>query len=168
MTTDIDSEKYLRGLHVRKFYRDIITRRLASRCQPLPLPDDLIAEIMTMHPKLTRDECIEHKPADLILLALERELLNDPDFADIDRWIVLIEAMIATSANSLDGIRAKARFACWLRLGDLDEAVVDSSAPPKDKTLENSILADLIRLYDPHLERKGAVQALARMSPPSP
>ena len=68
--------------------------------------------------------------------------------------------MIVTSAKSLDGIRAKARVACSLRLGDLDEVIVDPTAPHSDQTLENSILRDLIRLFDPDQERKGAVLAL--------
>jgi hypothetical protein len=101
------------------------------------------------------------KAADQILLDLEQriELLGKEDGA-VDRWCETIEEMIATAAESVDGIRAKARVACSNRLGDLEEAVFDSSAPYNDQTLENSILRDLIRLYDPHLEHKGAVQAL--------
>jgi hypothetical protein len=96
--------------------------------------------------------------SDRILLALEQEFCNAEDGSE--RWCETIEEMIATAADSLDGIRAKARVACSLRLGDFEDAVFDSSAPHNDKTLENSILRDLIRLYDPHLEHNGAVQAL--------
>jgi hypothetical protein len=101
------------------------------------------------------------KAADQILLDLEQQidLLGKDDDA-VERWCETIEEMIATAAESLDGIRAKARVACSLRLGDLEEAVIDQSAAHNDRTLENSILRDLIRLYDPHLEHKGAVQAL--------
>jgi Sigma-70, region 4 len=98
-------------------------------------------------------------PADQILLALEQVFCEADDGSDV--WCATIDEMIITSAVSLDGIRAKARVACSNRLGDLEEAVLNSSAPYNDQTLENSILRDLIRLYDPHLERKGAVQALA-------
>jgi hypothetical protein len=105
------------------------------------------------------------KTDDLRLLALEQEFIvgvecQFTDESNVDRWNRTIDAMIETSADSLDGIRAKARVACSNRLGDLDEVVVDPTAPHNDKTLENSILRDLIRLYDPRLERKGAVQAL--------
>jgi hypothetical protein len=108
------------------------------------------------------------KAADQILLDLEQqfyrtevELFGKGNNDAVERWSETIEEMIATAAESLDGIRAKARVACSNRLGDLEEAVVYSAAPHNDQTLENSILRDLIRLYDPHLEHKGAVQALA-------
>jgi flavin-binding protein dodecin len=101
------------------------------------------------------------KVADQILCDLEQqiELLGKDDDA-VERWSEAIDEMIAAAADSLDGIRAKARVACSLRLGDLEEAVVDPSAAHNDRTIENSILRDLIRLYDPHLEHKGAVRAL--------
>jgi hypothetical protein len=98
------------------------------------------------------------KAADQTLLALEQVFSEADDGSDV--WCATIDQMIITSAESLDGIRAKARVACSLRLGDLDEVIVDPTAPHDDKTLENSILRDLIRLYDPHLERKGAARAL--------
>ena len=105
------------------------------------------------------------KTGDQRLLALEQEFLvgvecQFTDEFNVDRWNGIIEAMIDTNADSLEGIRAKARIACSNRLGDLDEVVNWLDVPTPDKTLENSILRDLIRLYDPHLERKGAVQAL--------
>jgi hypothetical protein len=108
------------------------------------------------------------KPADQILLDLEQrfyrtevELFGKENNDAVERWGETIDEMIATAAESLDGIRAKARVACSNRLGDLEEAIVDQSAARNDRTLENSILRDLIRLYDPHLEHKDAVQALA-------
>jgi hypothetical protein len=107
------------------------------------------------------------KAADQVLLDLEQqfyrtevELFVKGDNDAVERWSETIEEMIATAAESLDGIRAKARVACSNRLGDLEEAVVYSPAPHNDQTLENSILRDLIRLYDPHVERKGAASAL--------
>jgi hypothetical protein len=106
------------------------------------------------------------KAADQILLELEQQFyrseaeLFGKDNGAVDRRCDIVEEMIATAAGSLDGIRAKARVACSNRLGDLEEAVFSSSAEHNDKTLENSILRDLIRLYDPHMEHKGAVQAL--------
>jgi hypothetical protein len=107
------------------------------------------------------------KAADQILLDLEQqfyrtevELFGKGDNDAVERWSETIEEMIATAAESLDGIRAKARVACSLRLGDLEGEIIDQLSARNDRTLEKSILRDLIRLYDPHLEHKGALQAL--------
>ncbi|THD63414.1 MAG: hypothetical protein E7813_18495 [Bradyrhizobium sp.] len=121
--------------------------------------EDLAAEFGIARVRIRQIEVsvLQKMGHDLMLLALEQEILADKNG---DHWNRTIETMIDTNADSLDGVRAKARVACSNRLGDLDEAVVDLSASHNDRTLENSILRDLIRLYDPHLEQKGAVQAL--------
>ena len=106
------------------------------------------------------------RAADQILLDLEQQFsrseveLFGKDNDACERWCETIEEMMAIAAESLDGIRAKARVACSLRLGDLEEAVIDQLSARNDRTLEKSILRDLIRLFDPHLEHKGAQQAL--------
>jgi hypothetical protein len=97
------------------------------------------------------------KEADQILLDLEQRLYRADAENEIDKWVETMEEMIVTSPETLDGIRAKARVACSGRLGDLEDVFFDPSAPHNDQTLENSILRDLIRLYDPHLEHRGAV-----------
>jgi hypothetical protein len=113
-------------------------------------------------------DCKECEANDRKLLALENVYAESDEGGD--GWCATIEEMVETNADTLEGIRAKARIACALRLGDLDEVVFytsgreDSERNGREQvkcvTLENSILRDLIRLYDPHLERKGAVQAL--------
>lgn len=68
-----------------------------------------------------------------------------------------IEAeIINTPATTIDGLRVKARAACWALMGDLDSG--DGSTT--DKRMALSIVRDLIRLYDPELERPGAVKEL--------
>jgi hypothetical protein len=64
--------------------------------------------------------------------------------------------ILATPATTIEGLRVKARVACWALLGDLD--AVDQSTT--DKRMMASILCDLIRLHDPDMERPGAIAAL--------
>jgi hypothetical protein len=52
--------KYVRGLHVRQIYRKMYKQQMEANCQLLPVPDDVIDEIIKKYPKLTREECIEH------------------------------------------------------------------------------------------------------------
>lgn len=69
----------------------------------------------------------------------------------------LVEArIIGTSASTVEGLRVKARAACWALLGDLQSG--DQSTT--DKRMALSIVRDLIRLYDPGRERPGALQRL--------
>lgn len=101
------------------------------------------------------------------LLELEREFIEQDDginrdrSADIDRWAHLLDEMIAIETRSLDGVRAKARVECRLRLGDLDYQVMKESTR-QQATLLDSVLRDLIRTFDPEVEHPGAVRALLR------
>src|ERR1700730_8357632 len=54
----------------------------------------------------------------------------------------------------MEGLRVKARAACWARLGDLDPA----SGSTTDERMALPIIRDLIRLFDPNLEQPGALQ----------
>ena len=56
----------------------------------------------------------------------------------------------------MEGLCVKARASCWALLGDLD----DASDATTDRRMTLSIVRDLIRLYDPGLERPGALKAL--------
>jgi hypothetical protein len=70
-------------------------------------------------------------------------------------------AVLATEAATIDGLRVKARAACWARLGDIDA----SDQPSMDLRMAMSIVRDLIRVHDPELERTDAlVQLLAEFS----
>lgn len=64
--------------------------------------------------------------------------------------------IIATQAVTMEGLGVKARAACWALLGDLDPAGQSTT----DKRMALSIVRDLIRLYDPSLERPGALRKL--------
>lgn len=69
----------------------------------------------------------------------------------------LIQAQILSAqATTIDGLRVKARAACWARLGDLD----DASNSTTDDRMALSIVRDLIRLHDPRLEQPGALKKL--------
>jgi hypothetical protein len=63
-------------------------------------------------------------------------------------------AILNTQAVTMEGLRVKARAACWARVGDLDPA----SGSTTDERMALSIIRDLIRLFDPKLERPGALQ----------
>lgn len=102
---------------------------------------------------------------DHILFALGRKFdaLTEKLDGDLNMpWETLeefsrIEAQIlATSATTLEGLCVKARAACWALLGDLDS----NEQSTTDKRMALSIVRDLIRLYDPSLERPGALKRL--------
>jgi hypothetical protein len=88
------------------------------------------------------DHAIEHG------LDIEQDVLDE--FSRIEGEIV------ATSATSIEGLRVKARAACWALLGDLDSG--DQSTT--DKQMALSIVRDLIHLYDSGLEQPGASKKL--------
>jgi len=69
---------------------------------------------------------------------------------------ILDAKIVAAQARTIDGLRVKARTACWALLGDLDATCQSST----DKRMALSIVRDLIRLYDPQLERPGALKQL--------
>jgi hypothetical protein len=85
-------------------------------------------------------------------------------FDSADPWDDVAEAQFAklesailnTQAVTMEGLRVKARAACWARLGDLDPA----SGSTTDARMALSIIRDLIRLFDPKLEQPGALQKL--------
>jgi hypothetical protein len=64
--------------------------------------------------------------------------------------------ILTIEAKTIDGLRVKARAACWALLGDLDPA----NDATLDKSMALSIVRDLIRLYDPSLEHPGALRKL--------
>ena len=107
--------------------------------------------------------------ADVVLVALGQRF--DALAAQIDHsidhgsdvaWQALEEAVlihaeiVATPATTMEGLYVKARAGCWALFGDLD-ADENSSA---DHRIALSIMRDLIRLYQPSLERPGALKRL--------
>jgi hypothetical protein len=74
----------------------------------------------------------------------------------LQRMEELTKAIDSQSATSLNGLRVKARVAAWALLGDLD-AWQDC---PLARDMSSSIIRDLIRNFDPHCERPGAIARL--------
>ena len=72
----------------------------------------------------------------------------------LNRFGEIYDKILTTESLSVDGLRVKARLACWIRLGDFDNDLTDGAE------LALSIVRDLIRLYDPQLERPGALTVL--------
>jgi hypothetical protein len=102
-----------------------------------------------------------HPDAELIELGRQFEEITaalDRDDAEpaLDRLAVIEPAIIAMPATTIEGMRVKARAACWAMMGDFE----DLSGPTTDVRMARSIVRDLIRLYDPDRERPGAVRDL--------
>ena len=88
------------------------------------------------------DHAIEHG------LDIEQDVL--------DHFCRIEAETVATPAVTIDGLRVKARAACWALLGDLDSGDQTTT----DKRMALSLVRDLIRLYDPGLERPGVLKKL--------
>ena len=65
--------------------------------------------------------------------------------------------ILARQSRTVEGMRVKARAACWAVLGDIDPSCETTLAV----RMGLSIVCDLIRLYDPSLENPGALKKLA-------
>lgn len=104
--------------------------------------------------------------AEEALLRLEKRFieLDDPEIvgSSVEEWGRVIDEMVAIEARSIEGIRAKARVACRLRLGDLDQQFTSDFERNRKGNIVDSILRDLIRTLDPTVERKGAVADLLK------
>jgi len=107
--------------------------------------------------------------ADLIALGLEIETATskidnsisqatDIDHDTLEQLAKIGAKIVATPATTVDGLRVKARIACWALLGDLDS----NEDATFDKSMALSIVRDLIRLYDPQLENPGALRKLVK------
>jgi hypothetical protein len=77
-----------------------------------------------------------------------------------DEWLEELDRIeveiLKTQAVTIDGFRVKARAACWALLGDLNSVSEETT----DQRMAISTIRDLIRGYDPQLERPGAVKQL--------
>jgi hypothetical protein len=109
--------------------------------------------------------------SDVQLLALGRDFsavaarLDDAIASGIDFDDGLLEQLgrleaeiTATQASTMEGLWVKARAACWALLGDLDDAGDETT----DRRMALSMVRDLIRLYDPGLEKPGALKRLVQ------
>lgn len=71
--------------------------------------------------------------------------------------------ILSTQARSSAGYLVKARAACWALLGDIDP----HNGATTDRRMALSIVRDLIRQYDPDLEKPGALKELIADLEPS-
>jgi hypothetical protein len=81
---------------------------------------------------------------------------SDLTFDILERLEIIERAILTKKAMTINGLRVKARAACWARLGDLDET--DQSS--MDLRMAMSIIRDLIRVHDAELENPGALTQL--------
>jgi hypothetical protein len=83
---------------------------------------------------------------------------TDVAWNDLEKLGRVGAEILTIQAKTIDGLRVKARAACWALLGDLDP--IDNMT--LDKSMALSIVRDLIRLHDPSLEHSGALKKLVR------
>lgn len=81
----------------------------------------------------------------------------DLNFEILSRLDEVEATILSKKAATVDGLRVKARAACWAQLGDMDAS--DQSS--MDVRMAMSIVRDLIRAYDPDLERPDALIQVA-------
>lgn len=103
--------------------------------------------------------------ADTELVALGRQFdeivrgLESGNWADAEalwRLAGVERAILGIQATTTAGLCVKARAACWALLGDLDP----TDEPTTDRRMALSIVRDLIRLHEPHLEQPNALKNL--------
>jgi hypothetical protein len=97
---------------------------------------------------------------DVVAAKLDHAIATGIDFDKglLEQFDHLDTAIAATQASTMEGLCVKARAACWALLGDLDEPGDTTT----DRRMALSIVRDLIRLYDPGLERPGALKQLVQ------
>lgn len=105
------------------------------------------------------------EPADARLIELGRQFqiivqgLEDCAWSDdalLDSLDAVENEILQLHATTMEGLFVKARAACSALLGDLD-------APANSTTnarMSLSIIRDLVRLFDPALEKPGALRVL--------
>jgi hypothetical protein len=80
------------------------------------------------------------------------EHARDINMDVLEKFSQVTAEILTIQAKTIDGLRVKARAACWGSLGDLDP----TENMTLDRSMALSIVRDLIRLHDPSLERPGA------------
>jgi hypothetical protein len=81
---------------------------------------------------------------------------HDLDTSILDELSHLLDQAVSTRATTLQGFCVKARIACWVWLGDLD----DTPEATADQRITVSMVRDLIQLHAPQLERSGSLRML--------
>jgi hypothetical protein len=95
---------------------------------------------------------------DILAAEIDHSIERGPDIAmdALEQFSHIGAEILTIQAKTIDGLRVKARAACWALLGDLNR----SSDTTLDKSMALSIVRDLIRLHDPSLEHPGALRKL--------
>lgn len=85
--------------------------------------------------------------------------LEDCEWSD-DSLLIKLDAVegeiLRINATTMEGLFVKASAACWALLGDLD----CPSRSTSDVRMSLSIIRDLVRCFDPTLEKPGALRKL--------
>jgi len=95
---------------------------------------------------------------DLLAAEIDHSIEQGPDIDVnvLEQFNCVLAKILTIQATTIGGLSVKARAVCWGLLGDLDHA--------DDMTLNHSmalsIIRDLIRLHNPHLEHPGALRKL--------
>lgn len=97
---------------------------------------------------------------DVVAAKIDDAIITGIDFDDelLKQFDWLDDEIATMQASTMEGLCVKARAACWALLGDLDV----SGNTTTDRRMALSIVRDLIRLYDPGLERPGALKQLVQ------
>ena len=95
---------------------------------------------------------------DALMTQLDQAIDTGAEFDDevLRRFGWAEAAIVAAEAKTMEELAAKARIACWARLGDVDPI----GEPTTDRRMALSMVRDLIRLCAPEQERPGALEAL--------
>ena len=95
---------------------------------------------------------------DCLAAELDRRIDNglEIDTGFMQRFDVVEAEILSRDAKTIDGLRVKARAACWALLGDFE----DRNQGTLSTRMAMSIIRDLVRSFDPQSERPGAVKNL--------
>lgn len=81
----------------------------------------------------------------------------DVPMSELEQLGSIESEILSLQATTIDGLRVKARAACWTLLGDIDPTAGQTT----DARMALSIVRDLIRQFDGQLENPGALKRLA-------
>ena len=133
-------------------------RYLSRRQLVMALSISTIATSMAARASVSADAELIELGDQFDEIAAQIDAPSPVTWAALNRFGELYDKILVAQAQTVEGLRVKARLMCWVRLGDFDLA--NEAADGKQIAL--SIVRDLIRLYDPHLERPGALTDLVQ------
>lgn len=103
---------------------------------------------------------------DCVAAELDRCIDNglEIDAALMEKFDTVEAGILGKEATTIEGLRVKARAACWALLGDFEARDQGETLSAR---MAMSIIQDLIRAFAPQLERPGALKRLVSESLPS-